>query len=569
MDEFIFSKYPTSILASYRSFSIMRQQEQLTDVRLISGDGQQILAHKVVLSSSCSYFYSMFTLDLAENREGEVNLRDFEGDIINAIVLFCYGEEIRLSANCLDFLLRLTVAADHLRIEDLHDMCIRSLVSLISPANVLSLQAIGSLCNSSLLANECTHYIEEHFEEVSSCQEYLQLGFKDVMKLISDDKLNVPQEEVVYQAVMNWILHNPQQRKNLLPEMLIHVRLPFVSPQFLKDVIEENEFLRNDLFCQGLIQEAYFYQEFPSKRSILNISPRAKPRQGSSDSGIILIAGGIDSSGELDSFIQYSLETGQQTSLPLLPQKVYAMGTCILRNCLYIIGGHCSSLGVLSTVSRYEIKNAAWTQVASMQTPRRYHSVAAAHGLIYAIGGQTRSGVTSSVECYDPNSNVWTPCSPMSVSRMYHGAVTVDNMVYVVGGHNGRMRLSSLEQYDPFIEKWVQLTPMSVPRSVAGVALCNGSIVVAGGYIKGRYISVVEVYDVELDKWTESQPLTVSRSAFGLVSHEGALYALGGFNDSFVSSVEQYMPSDQMWRSSNDLELKRAHFGIASCGCQN
>ena len=372
MGEFIFSREHSSMLSSFHTFSIMRQQEELTDVRLVSNEGERILAHKVVLSSACSYFHSMFTLDLVESRNQEVDLRDFESDILNAVVLYCYGEEICLSENNFDFLLRLTIAADRLRIEELYDVCNRFIISLISAANALSLQAFGALYGSSLLTDECTRYIGGHFEKVAKSQEFLELTLEDVVKMISSDSLDVSGEEVVYQAAMDWVLHNPAERKSMLPEILIHVRLPFVSPQYLEEVIEKDSLLKDDLFCQGLIQEARFYKKYPGKRSALNISPRAQPRKGSVDSDVIVAAGGIDGCGPLDSLVQFSPQTNKWISFASLPRKLYGMGACFLDNCFYIIGGHCSVQGVLSVVYCYNLKNNTWTQLASMVTPRRY-----------------------------------------------------------------------------------------------------------------------------------------------------------------------------------------------------
>jgi actin-binding protein IPP len=72
-----------------------------------------------------------------------------------------------------------------------------------------------------------------------------------------------------------------------------------------------------------------------------------------------------------------------------------------------------------------------WTAVCSMTTPRAGVTVAAANGLIYAIGGRTSNDEFSapttmaSVECYNPETDEWTGAGTMPISRCEAGVAVL------------------------------------------------------------------------------------------------------------------------------------------------
>ena len=50
----------------------------------------------------------------------------------------------------------------------------------------------------------------------------------------------------VYESVMLWIKHDLSSRRENLPRLLEHVRLPLVKPQFLLDVVETDSIIKNN-----------------------------------------------------------------------------------------------------------------------------------------------------------------------------------------------------------------------------------------------------------------------------------------------------------------------------------
>ena len=67
--------------------------------------------------------------------------------------------------------------------------------------------------------------------EVIRNQEFLSFQTDELIKVFSSDDLNVPNEEMVFHALIMWAKHDLAMRKCELAQLLAHVRLPLLSPQ--------------------------------------------------------------------------------------------------------------------------------------------------------------------------------------------------------------------------------------------------------------------------------------------------------------------------------------------------
>lgn len=75
---------------------------------------------------------------------------------------------------------------------------------------------------------------QEHFLEVIQNQEFLLLPTAEIVKLLSSDDINVPDEETIFQALMMWVRYDVQNRQQDLGVLLAFIRLPLLPPQVRK-----------------------------------------------------------------------------------------------------------------------------------------------------------------------------------------------------------------------------------------------------------------------------------------------------------------------------------------------
>ncbi|KAJ9686634.1 hypothetical protein PVL29_015486 [Vitis rotundifolia] len=195
---------------------------------------------------------------------------------------------------------------------------------------------------------------------------------------------------------------------------------------------------------------------------------------------------------------------------------------------IYIIGGRlCHKVAghepddivegdreVLSSVLRYDVKTNAWSECASLCTPRFDFACTVCDRKIYVAGGQCTLGSArgiSAAEVYDPALDEWKPLPNMSTLRYKCVGVTWLGKIHVVGGFaQGKdsditvpytLERSSGEVYDSQRSKWhfmVGMWQLDVPPNQ--IVAVNGKLFSSGDCLnlwKGH----IEAYDAKLKIW--------------------------------------------------------------------
>lgn len=80
-----------------RFFSSICRNNQLCDVKLITGKGHEIWAHKIVLATHSEYFNIMFTSGFKENSENEVFMQEMNPCILSLLIDYMYTYEITIN----------------------------------------------------------------------------------------------------------------------------------------------------------------------------------------------------------------------------------------------------------------------------------------------------------------------------------------------------------------------------------------------------------------------------------------------------------------------------------------
>ncbi|KAK3746364.1 hypothetical protein QZH41_006294 [Actinostola sp. cb2023] len=238
-------------------------------------------------------------------------------------------------------------------------------------------------------------------------------------------------------------------------------------------------------------------------------------------------------------------------------------------NCIDLILEQIEALGSKSVASAYEFP---------MFMNRKYGK---AKEVLLAIGGESAGVVLDNVECYDLESLKWSwtfsdndmePASLPTVCQChtYATASSTGRHVYVVGGSSSWKALDVVQRYEWPENNWEQISSLNHGRLGAGSAIVDGQLLAVGGCGRKGYLSSVEAYDPLVDKWTVIAPMQLRRSYLGVAELNGYVYAVGGYggvsgeNDCWLSSVECYMPSSDMWVPTASMLHSRAYFGLAA-----
>ncbi|MGH0121154.1 UNVERIFIED_CONTAM: hypothetical protein FKN15_046399 [Acipenser sinensis] len=558
---------------SFVSMNRMRQRGVLCDIVLHVG-AKEIKAHKVVLASCSPYFHAMFTNEMSESRQTHVTLHDIDPQALEQLVQYAYTAEIVVGEGNVQTLLP---AASLLQLNGVRDACSKFLLSQLDPSNCLGIRSFADTHSCSDLLKSAHKYVLQHFVEVSKTEEFMLLPLKQVLDLISSDNLNVPSEEEVYRAVLCWVKHDIDSRRQHVPRLMKCVRLPLLTRDFLMSHVDTELLVRHHSECKDLLIEALKYHLMPEQRGVLSNS-RTRPRRCEGASPVLFAVGGGSLFAIHGDCEAYDTRTDRWHMVASMSTRRARVGVAAIGNKLYAVGGY-DGTSDLATVESYDPVTNSWQPEVSMGTRRSCLGVAVLHGLLYAAGGYDGASCLNSAERYDPLTGTWTSIAAMSTRRRYVRVATLDGNLYAVGGYDSSSHLATVEKYDPQTNTWTSIANMLSRRSSAGVAVLEGMLYVAGGNDGTSCLNSVERYNPKTNTWESVAPMNIRskpflvqtntwtsianmlsrRSSAGVAVLEGMLYVAGG-NDgtSCLNSVERYNPKTNTWESVAPMNIRRS-----------
>lgn len=332
----------------YRRMDEFRRQGILCDTKLVV-EGQEFPAHKNILAASSAYFLGLFTSDMKEKQQNKVKLEGFKSFVMNDLLNYIYTGEVEITEENVK---ELVFAGDYLLIDSLKNKGSYFLEETLSPSNCLSVRAFSEKFDCEKLMDKSESFILDNFVAVSKSEEFLHLRVSEIEKLISLDDVIIETEEQVYEAVISWVKHDPENRKQDFARLLSKVRLGCMSKYYLAEYVETEELVADNLDCTKLLYEAMkSYALFGAQGRSAGDNCKVRRCLDSSVDAIITIWGPGD-----------ELRSSTQCYVPAVNQ---------------------------------------WFNLAPMLIPRFSHGAVACEGFIYTVGGVSLNGHLSSMERYD------------------------------------------------------------------------------------------------------------------------------------------------------------------------
>ena len=381
-------------------------------------------------------FRAMFSSNMRESQSDEVELQSIPPDILDSVLQFLYTGKVKIEQNCQDTntIKAILQTADLFHLPDLKVQCERHLLTCIDTTNCLALHYFAKLHSLSLLQSTALEYMLEHFVEVSVDEDFMLLSPDQLMDYISNDRLNTPNEDPVYIAVRKWFMHNWDERKAFVTNVLAHVRFPLCSPQFFLDTIE-NDSLITESGCDIYIREYKQYHLVPEKRDEMSLIIRAQPRISQTQQRLVLF-GGRDKEWKTMKKGWFLDQTKMQwAELCDIPFDNFLFSACCLNNRVYISGGYRIPHGTTQDLWEYSGYSQRWNRRADMITAREDHGSVTCCGKVYVMGGTSATErVLVSVEKYDPEVNEWSTVADLLTPVFQPAVAAVTGHIYVIGG---------------------------------------------------------------------------------------------------------------------------------------
>ncbi|XP_071944391.1 kelch-like protein 26 [Antedon mediterranea] len=532
----------------------LRLDGHYCDVTLIA-DGKRHLAHKNILVASSPYFKELFEAKGNQDKS-EFRLIGVRSSALSVVLGVVYTSSLNASdVSELDDLRETLRTAYTLRIEVVNVVCGKFMIARLKCKNCVDYFLLTKEFHMDDIRNEVVEYIAKSFGEVIDSNLHLNLSCQQIIHFLSRDDLSAKSEISIFEAVMEWLRSDWQDRKDYAPLIMTHIRFPLIHPNDIVNKVQVEEALMDIPECRTLITEAMSYHLLPHHQHSFQTLTRAT-------TDVFVVLGGEDMQG-LTSEQTYvcDIETNVWKPFTDMPIRRLDLAVATMDNFLYVAGGQFSgdSLGIdsIGTVHQYNPRFDTWRQLCPMKKRRSLFSLDGMNTYLYAVGGKNTQGGLASVERYDSGTDSWEYVAPLTLHTFGHSSAVVGGKLFITGGVvDGGHFSNALQVYDPNHDKWTFKAPMSSTRAFHVMCSVGKKIYVIGGNTrdsKNRRVDcrAVECYDTKNEQWSTLARMPIGVSLAGVCVYSKCVYVIGGYTGKFSdrhSEVQKYDIETDKWK---------------------
>ena len=523
-------------------------------VSLIVEDGKEFKTLSHILSTASPFFEKLLSSNMKENQEGVIRLEVFTESLMKDVLEFIQTGNVRISTR--ENAEELVAAADYLCLSKLKSFAGKFIEQTMSSSNCVSTYFMAEKFDHSELLDSVRKFILSNFADVAQTENFPRLPSHEVEQLVSSDDIVINSEEDVFNAIFKWTLHKKSERSKEFCKLFSHVRLTFLSRDFLLKDVVTNEIVTENEDCIDRVNSALAWM---NRKTDCDLSRPYSPRKAM-ETCVIAIWG------EDKTFrpLFYVPENNDFYQLPgmaepdCVPQHVFSC-----RGKLFFVAQE------VNKSQYYDPDSNCWHPAPWTKTDSKPNWCKTNRREIGKLFLRAVLVVENEICFIEENLQIYSSClyqfnlDKKSTTRSKDWLkttrtclVTLGQYIYVIGGTKSDVNIvPHCSRYDIVKNKWQKLANLRFARFRALGIGTQEKIYVAGGWLDfgGEITNTCEVYSVLTDEWHLIGRLTVPRDIGNMLSIDESLYVLGGVCHPVLGkiwSVESYEHEKDEWKEN-------------------
>ena len=353
---------------------------------------------------------------------------------------------------------------------------------------------IACVFKFSELVKLSSSYIQRCFPMVCKTNNFMNLNFAQIAKIISSSELNIDSEMEVINAIDNWISYDFEKRSKFSSRLLSKVHLNLLSAKALNSILDSELSVSKIDDCVAILTKDFTKNKSSFKNKL--------SRYCSQNMYNIILSGGFikkvnvfkvsDVTNKIDIKNFNNVKYMNPIRIKRRNHKsVYCNGE------VYVFGGFDVNKQFIKTVDKYSLATNNWEIVGEMFDYRKGFNVCRFIDKVYIFGGCGKSwNPLYSCDIFDTNNNKWYEVAKTNEARINAASTVYEEKIIVSGGWNNNidLNLKTVVAYDPLSNTWSSMRNMIKDRCGHSSIAVKNKLFVLGSY-DGKGSESCEVFD--------------------------------------------------------------------------
>ncbi|KAL9955528.1 hypothetical protein ACROYT_G036864 [Oculina patagonica] len=506
---------------------------------------------------------------MKEAKEGVVRFEMFNESVMAATLEFIYTGSVPILTRKMAE--GLIVMADYLLLPRLKSQAEEIAMEKLNASNCFSTCKFAERYQCEELVSKTQNFILANFTTAARTEAFFHISSNEAEKWISSNEIHVSGEEDVFKIILSWIEHDKDERKKYFANLFRHVRLAYVSRDFLCRDILTNDYVKTKKSCLNMVMDAvsrknvsatprksqqtpaivacvhkYVICYFPREHRWCELGVMADSISNLKDCEIFSCHGKLyflqlahselkdvknnglyyfhlhpaavrcyDTLSNCWTRQQYK-DDGRYVRQIFVRNEddVYALVSDGCRDCENLSCICYAKKKHVSFLTKYNHESNEWLEISSFNFGSKEGiCIVAKDNFIYFIGGGVRERYKfenlHDVERYDVKNNRWDKVADVQEGRMFAcGAATKDRLIVAGGLDPEGMTSNTCEMYNETTNEWLFIANLSSkPNFLSSMVCCDDKVYVLGGCYGSSPNETIECYDPVNDEWKEKTKL--------------------------------------------------------------